>query len=86
MPTPAVAIDPEAIVRRCMSIRGVHNYSAEDLVAAVQFLEQSMTKYPFASLVEKTFPLADTNLAIEFAISHRPVRIAIRPSAYNGNC
>jgi alcohol dehydrogenase len=74
-----VQIDPEAVVRRWLTIRGVHNYTPEDLRTAVRFLEQYHTQFPFAKLVEASFALADINQAIDFAIDKRPVRVAVRP-------
>jgi threonine 3-dehydrogenase len=79
MPSPTVALNPEAVVRRCMSIRGVHNYAAQDLETAIRFLSQTQQRYPFADLVEKTFALADSEAAISYAFTHRPIRTAVRP-------
>jgi len=79
MPSPPVALDPELIVRRCLSIRGVHNYAPVDLVAAVHFLSGAGRTYPFAELVARHFTLADINEAIAYAIEHRPIRIAVCP-------
>lgn len=74
-----VAVDPETVVRRWLSIHGVHNYGPGDLQAAVAFLEQFGAVYPFAELVEFTYPLAEANTAIETAQHARPFRVAIRP-------
>jgi putative phosphonate catabolism associated alcohol dehydrogenase len=79
MPSPIVDLDPEMVVRRCMSIRGVHNYASEDLVAAIRFLSGVGACYPFAELVKRMFQLTEINQAITYALEHRPVRIAIRP-------
>ena len=79
MPSPPVNFDPEAVVRRCMSIRGVHNYAPQDLEAAIEFLYQAQHRYPFADLVEKHFRLHDSEAAFAFALEHRPIRTAIRP-------
>lgn len=79
MPSREVAVDPETIVRRWLSIRGVHNYTPTDLQSAVEFLRRFHTDFPFAGLVERTFKLADINEAVEFATRERPVRIAVRP-------
>ncbi len=79
MPSPPVALDPELIVRRCLSIRGVHNYAPVDLVTAVRFLGDAGRKYPFAELVARHFKLTEVNEAIAYAIEHRPIRIAVRP-------
>lgn len=78
-PTRPIEIDPEWIVRRLIRIEGVHNYAPSDLIAAVDFLSATRSKFPFASLVERSFELAEVNSAIEFAKSERPFRVAIAP-------
>lgn len=79
MPSPPVPVDPESIVRRCLTIRGVHNYAPRDLVTAVDFLATSGTTFPFADLVEDHTTLAEINPAITRAIAQRPIRLAVRP-------
>lgn len=79
MKSQSVSIDPESVVRRCLSMHGVHNYAPEDLRTAVKFLIANHSHYPFAELVRDSYQLADINLAIETALQERPVRVAIRP-------
>lgn len=79
MKSRAIQIDPESVVRRCLSIRGVHNYAPIDLQTAVQFLHEFGALYPFAELVEFSYPLSDVNAAVDVALQKRPIRIAIRP-------
>lgn len=79
MPSRSIAVDPESIVRRWLSIHGVHNYAPEDLKTAVAFLEAHHRDFPFADLVSHTYSLSDVNQAIEDARKNRPVRVAIRP-------
>ena len=74
-----VELDPEQIVRKWLSIRGVHNYAPEDLQTAVSFLKSFGDQFPFEELVQHTFPLSKINEAIEFAMRDRPIRVAIRP-------
>jgi len=76
-PTPAVPVLPEMVVRRCLTLTGVHNYTPSDLADAVRFLTNNHTRFPFAELVAKTFPLAEVNNAFRFAEVERPVRIAV---------
>lgn len=78
-PSPAVSVDPERIVRRLLSIYGVHNYVPQDLLAAVAFLQEDGRQFPFATLVEKSFSLASVNDAFELALRDRPIRVAIHP-------
>jgi putative phosphonate catabolism associated alcohol dehydrogenase len=74
-----IQLDPEALVRRCQSVHGLHNYVPTDLQSAVKFLEESGSTFPFAGLVEATYPLTEVNAAVQRAINGRPFRVAIRP-------
>ncbi|MFM8274498.1 MAG: zinc-binding dehydrogenase [Gemmata sp.] len=76
-PTDPVAVPPEAVVRKCLTLTGVHNYAPHDLARAVQFLAQHHTRYPFAQLVSRRFALGDVNAAFAFAEAGRPVRVAV---------
>lgn len=78
-PTPSVAVDPEMLVRRMLTVRGVHNYAPRDLLAAVEFLADRGRVYPFGELVTARFPLADVNLACERAQAERGGRVAVIP-------
>ncbi|MCS6866954.1 MAG: zinc-binding dehydrogenase, partial [Gemmata sp.] len=66
-PTAAVALAPEQLVRRCLTLSGVHNYTPRDLAAAMAFLAANHSQYPLAELVARTFPLTQVNEAIAFA-------------------
>ncbi len=57
-PTPAVPVLPEQIVRRQLTLKGVHNYAPRHLLQAVEFLATNHQRYPFASLVSQWLPLA----------------------------
>lgn len=74
-----VSIGMEAVVRRQLTLRGVHNYAPEDLSAALRFLVEA-DKYPFASLVGDWVPLADANRAFEAAGRGGALRIGVRAS------
>ena len=79
IPTPRIAIDPESIVRRWLTIRGVHNYAPRDLVSAVDFLAANRATYPFDSLIADNFSLDSADEAFEFALTRRPYRVAVVP-------
>lgn len=78
-PAGTVAIDPEQIVRRLITIRGVHNYDPTDLLGAAEFLRTRGDAYPFASLVGARFALADIDAAISEAARGSAVRVAVVP-------
>ncbi|MCA8983354.1 MAG: zinc-binding dehydrogenase [Planctomycetaceae bacterium] len=79
MPTPDIPLNPEQVIRRCLTIRGMHNYTPADLLAAVMFLQEHGRRFPFAKLVANTFPLDRVNEAVAHALEQRPIRIGIRP-------
>lgn len=76
-PTEAVPLSPEQVIRRCLTVTGVHNYAPHDLAAAVRFLAANHTRFPFAELVSRSFPLGAVNDAFAFAEAERPVRVAV---------
>jgi len=74
---PALALDPEQLVRRCLSIQGVHNYAARDLEAALAFLAGPGATRPFAELVRERFALDDVEQAVRHAQGSGAPRIAV---------
>jgi alcohol dehydrogenase len=79
LPTPPVPLDPEAVVRRLLTIRGVHNYVPTDLSAAVDFLAGPGRTLPFGGLVGRSFPLVDAAAAFAHAKVRRELRVAVVP-------
>ena len=80
-PSRHVSVDPERIVRRLLSIHGVHNYRPDDLLTAVSFLAKNYSQFPFQDLVERRFSLDDCGEAFDYAIKHRPIRVSVVPFA-----
>ena len=78
-PASPVPVDAEQVVRRLLNIHGVHNYHPQDLAAAVGFLAENSTRFPFPELVTKTFPLTECEAAFAHSIRHRPLRVAVLP-------
>ena len=78
LPTPVVAVNPETVVRRCLTVSGVHNYAPWHLQYAIDFLADNHARFPFAGLVGRAFDLDDVAAAFRFAESERPVRVAVR--------
>ena len=71
------AIDPEQIVRRMITLRGVHNYHPHDLQAAVEFLAGPGISFPFASLVIEEFSLNNVESAFHSAHAHPGARVCV---------
>jgi alcohol dehydrogenase len=76
-PVGTIPVEPESVVRRCLTLTGVHNYTPRDLVAAVEFLAAHHARFPFTELVGRTFPLGEVNEAFRYAENERPVRVAV---------
>ncbi len=74
-----VPFDPERVVRRLLTVTGVHNYAVADLRAAVEFMRPMIAaRYPFAELVAPPVPLAELDAALERASRGDSVRVSIR--------
>lgn len=85
-PGPPLALDLEDVVRRMLTIRGLHNYTPADLVAAVEFLEEYHQQFPFGELVTSSYSLADVSSAFAAAADPRSLRIAVEPSSSFVHC
>ncbi|HEX3869042.1 MAG TPA: zinc-binding dehydrogenase [Pirellulales bacterium] len=78
-PSRTMQLDPERIVRRNLTIRGVHNYSPRNLAAALDFLATAAPRFPLASLVSTWLPLSSAQDAFEAARNGHTYRVGIRP-------
>ncbi len=76
---PKVKIDAESVVRKILTIKGLHNYAPVDLVEAVDFIEQNHINYPFAELTAVEFKLDDLKKAFEEAETSGYYRVGIKP-------
>lgn len=68
----------EQIVRRNLSLIGVHNYAPQHLLHAVNFLADCQQRYPFAELVSQWFELEQIGLAMKTAQQRDSIRVGIR--------
>lgn len=78
-PVGPLVFDPEQIVRRMLTIRGVHNYHPRDLELALAFLAGRGRGFPFADLVAAEYPLEEAEAAFAYAHAHPGVRVAVVP-------
>ena len=78
-PGSMLGLDGNQVTRKCLTIKGVHNYRPEHLGTALQFLAKCSERYPYADLVGETFPLSRINDAIDAAASGRYLRVAVIP-------
>ncbi|WP_168429306.1 zinc-binding dehydrogenase, partial [Microbacterium sp. K24] len=79
-PTDPVPFDAESIVRRLVTVAGIHNYTGAELAEAVAFLAGRGRAYPFADAVGAVRPLLDIDDAlIDAAARDAPLRIGLVP-------
>ena len=78
-PARPAAIEAEKIVRRLLTIRGLHNYTPDDLRSAMAFLAEHHHRYPFLSLVSRQFGLDEAEAAFQYSLAQKPARVAVVP-------
>jgi alcohol dehydrogenase len=77
-PSRPVPVLLEQLARRCLTLRGIHNYAPKHLAAALLFLAQH-SEYPFSQLVAPWQALAAVNAALATPLRPNELRIGIRP-------
>ncbi|SEN52998.1 alcohol dehydrogenase catalytic domain-containing protein [Cryobacterium luteum] len=78
-PGEAVPLDPESIVRRLVTVRGVHNYTPDDLAQAVTYLSGAWHRHPFSALVGAIFDLSQADAALLKAATACHPRVGLSP-------
>jgi len=78
-PGAQVTMDANRIVRKMVTLRGVHNYHPRHLVEALDFVVANQARYPFAELVDAHYALDQLTQAMADAASQRVLRAAIVP-------
>ena len=79
-PDTQIDLTGEQIIRKCVTMRGVHNYSPRHLDSAVAFLSRTASLNPYEELVSQPFPLSELDSAIELAKSQQFPRVSLIPS------
>ena len=78
-PNAHISVDADHLVRKCVTIRGVHNYHYTALGDSLRFIEENRRHYPFDSLIGGTYPLAEINTAFAAANRRDALRVSISP-------
>jgi len=73
------SLEGNQVTRKCLTIKGIHNYRPEHLRRGLEFLQQHAADYPYGQIVARTFSLADINDAVAEASMDKHIRVAIRP-------
>jgi putative phosphonate catabolism associated alcohol dehydrogenase len=77
-PSRPVSIAMESMVRRCLTVRGLHNYSPRHLGAAIAFLD-AHPEFPFPSVVAGWHALDAVSAAVAEGLGPGVLRLGVRP-------
>ena len=69
----------EAVVRKCLTVRGIHNYQPHHLSQALAFLEKTKDALPFGKLVSPPLPLSSLDEAFLKTRSREWLRVSVKP-------
>jgi threonine dehydrogenase-like Zn-dependent dehydrogenase len=78
-----VTIDANMLVKRWVTMRGIHNYHPRHLIQALDFVMANRDRFPFKEIVDSKFALKDLDDAFKKASERTVLRAAIVPG-YKG--
>ena len=78
-PDAFVRIDANQILRKLITLRGVHNYHPRNLPEALDFVVANRRRFPFHDLVDGKYRLDEVGRAMQDAAERRVLRAAIVP-------
>jgi putative phosphonate catabolism associated alcohol dehydrogenase len=78
-PQATVALDANLILKKMLTLRGIHNYHPRNLIEALEFVVAHRTHFPFHELVDGRYPLERVGDAMADAAARRVLRAAILP-------
>jgi len=80
-PKSRLSLTGEAVIRKCLTIRGSHNYGPRHLEAGLRFLERHAAAHPWERLVSPPMALSELATAFLRVASGEWPRVAICPDA-----
>jgi alcohol dehydrogenase len=78
-PDAFVRIDANQILRKLLTLRGVHNYHPRHLIQALDFVLANRKRFPFHDLVDGKYKLEEVGQAMKDAAERKVLRAAIVP-------
>ncbi len=78
-PDSAIDVTAELVIRKCLTLRGFHNYRPIDLDHAVEFLARNIGRLPFESLVSQPVGLDRLADAVALSRHRRFMRVSLAP-------
>jgi threonine dehydrogenase-like Zn-dependent dehydrogenase len=78
-PAADVTIDANMLVKRWITMHGVHNYHPRHLIQALDFVMSNRNRFPFKEIVDAKFALKELDAAFKKAAERTVLRAAIVP-------
>jgi len=78
-PGSMVQLDANVLLRRMITLSGVHNYHPRNLMQALDFVIANRQRFPFHTLVDGKYGLDQVGQAMADAAAHKVLRAAIVP-------
>jgi len=78
-PNDHFTVDGNEILRKLITLRGVHNYHPRHLIQALDFVMANRGRFPFGDLVDSKFSLDELNEAFARAAERSVLRAAVVP-------
>lgn len=76
-PNTALDLTGEQLIRKQLTLFGIHNYAAQHLDEAIAFLSRTHERYPYGDLVSPAYKLHDLNKALDVAKKGNWHRVAV---------
>ena len=78
-PDAFVRIDANLLLRKLITLSGVHNYHPRHLIQALDFVHVNRKRFPFHDLVDGKYKLEEVGKAMQDAADRKVLRAAIIP-------
>ncbi|MDX1527180.1 MAG: hypothetical protein R3337_01060, partial [Gammaproteobacteria bacterium] len=78
-PNADVTIDANVVLRKWITLKGIHNYHPRHLIQALDFVMGNRHRFPFKDIVDSRFALNELNEAFRRASERSVLRAAIVP-------
>jgi threonine dehydrogenase-like Zn-dependent dehydrogenase len=78
-PNDMIKLDGNELLRKLITLKGVHNYHPRHLIQALDFVMANRNRFPFKDMVDSRFPLDKLNEAFAKAAERTVLRAAVIP-------
>ena len=78
-PDAMLTLDGNIILKKMLTIKGIHNYHPRHLIQALDFVMSNQDRFPFREIVDSKFPLDQIDTAFKKAAERSILRAAIVP-------